>query len=90
MSNKQDLAIEDFKKILEYSDDILEEAKRLMKEGFSDKEAYRKALTEYIDFCEKPINNNKFTCILSENEDIDNENEEIFDKNTGETLRVLE
>ena len=43
---------EAIEKILEYSDDILEEAKRLMKEGFSDKEAYRKALTEYIDFCE--------------------------------------
>ena len=89
MSNKQDLAIEDFKKMLEYSDDILEDAKKLIKEGLSDKEAYRKALTEYIDFCEKSINNNKFTCILAENEDIDNENEEIFDKYTGETLRVL-
>ena len=27
--------------------------------------------------------------ILAENEDIDNENQEIFDKNTGETLRAL-
>lgn len=78
------------RKILEYSDEICEETKRLIKEGFPEKEAHRKALTEYVDFCEKSIHNSKSTCILAENEDIDNDNEDIFDKYTGETLRVLE
>ena len=46
------------KNIADYSDEILEEASRLVEEGIDYKEAHKKALKEYADYCTDQSNSN--------------------------------
>lgn len=47
------------KNIADYSDEILEEASRLVEEGIDYKEAHKKALKEYADYCTDQSNSNQ-------------------------------
>lgn len=47
------------KNITDYSDEILEEASRLVEEGIDYKEAHKKALKEYADYCTDQSNSNQ-------------------------------
>lgn len=76
--------------IVDHSDSIVDEARRLENEGLNYKQAYRKALKEYVDYCtdQNVCNHNiNINVILSPSEDIDNG--EIYDIRTGETIRDL-
>ena len=78
------------KNITDYSNDILEEARRLENQGLNYKQAYRKALKEYADYCSYQSNSNNVKDIVNSiapGENIDNG--QIYSEETGETLRDL-
>lgn len=76
--------------ILRYSNDIVDEARKLQKEkGLDYKMAYRIALTEYIDYITRNNCNHKLNInvIIPSGADIDNG--EVFDRRTSKTIRDL-
>lgn len=77
------------KNIVDYSNDIVEEARRLENEGLNYKQAYRKALKEYADYCSDQSNSNLKDIVnsIAPGEDIDNG--QVYSEETGETLRDL-
>lgn len=78
------------KTIVDYSDEILEEARRLTLEIKDYKKAFRKALEMYVGYCSDQTNNNhteNINSIIAPGESIDN-GQVILDE-TGEVLRDL-
>ena len=76
--------------IIKYSNDIVDEARKLQKEkGLDYKMAYRIALTEYIDYITRNNCNHKLNInvIIPPGADIDNG--EIFGIKSGKTIRDL-
>lgn len=78
------------KTIVDYSDEILEEARRLTIETRDYKKAFRIALEMYVGYCSGQTNNNhteNINNIIAPGENIDNG--QIYADETGQVKRDL-